>query len=304
MRMDTCAVIVTFSPDVEFLYQQIDILKKQCVVVVVDNSEELPIKKEISDLCEETKTYFLDMEDNAGIGAAQNFAITFVKEKVQGCQYILLLDHDSIPSNKIVFTLYSEYKEINRTNKTAVIGPSLYDPRANQYHGFHVISSYLYKRIKSVEVNEEPVECVGINSSGSFFSIEVFDDVGPFDEGFFIDHVETDWCLRAVNAGYKLYATQKDELIHFMGDDVLIFNVFGKRKFMPYRSPLRHRYLFRNSVALLKRSYTPFIWKFYCLVKLLYTFLIFTVFSNEKLPQARAMILGLKDGILGNDGKI
>ncbi len=34
-----------------------------------------------------------------------------------------------------------------------------------------------------------------LNSSGSLISCEALRKVGLFDEGFFIDHVETEWCF-------------------------------------------------------------------------------------------------------------
>lgn len=304
MNTDVCAIVVTYNPDFRLFGAQIESLDNQCAVLVVDNSEKPDIKNLINKKCQEFCIKLVDMGCNVGLAKAQNSGIQFVRDAFPESKYIVFLDQDSIPSSRFITSMRSEYKCICKKERIAVLGPSLYDPRAKSYHSFHLIHGALYKKTNPVTLKNKTIPCSMINSSGSFCSVDVFEDIGCFDESLFIDHVETDWCFRAKSMGYKLYGTTKVVLEHYMGDDVLEFSVLGKKRFMPYRNPLRHHYLFRNSIKLLKRDYIPFVWKLYCMVKLTYTAVIFSIFSRERKGQMKAMWLGIKDGISGAKGKI
>ena len=151
---------------------------------------------------------------------------------------------------------------------------------------------------------EEPVvEVDGLNSSGTLISIEAYQKTGGFDEGLFIDHVETDWCFRARDSGYRLFATTQARLTHYMGDDVCFYWFFGKRR-MPYRSPARHYYIVRNSLLLQKRDYVPLAWKTSNLLKLLFTYFYFGCYASDRLEQRKQISLGLADGRKGVTGKL
>jgi N-acetylglucosaminyl-diphospho-decaprenol L-rhamnosyltransferase len=44
-----------------------------------------------------------------------------------------------------------------------------------------------------------------------------FDDIGPFDEDFFLFSEETDWCYRLREAGWRSYFTPEAEVVHVGG---------------------------------------------------------------------------------------
>ena len=125
------------------------------------------------------------------------------------------------------------------------------------------------------------VEVDGLNSSGTLISTEAFRVIGEFDSHLFVDHVETDWCFKAKAKGFKLFATTKTKLTHFMGDDICYYWFLGKKS-MPYRSPSRHYYLARNSILLQKRGYIPAAWKASNILKLCFTYMYFGFFCKDK----------------------
>ncbi|OHD87644.1 MAG: hypothetical protein A3J39_03395 [Sulfuricurvum sp. RIFCSPHIGHO2_12_FULL_44_8] len=217
-------------------------------------------------------------------------------------KFMLFLDQDSVPDAGVVSILKSEFMAACVHSKVAVIGTALFDPRAGAYHSFHKLEGFRYRKIKPQDMGSQPLRCTTVNSSGSFISLQAFEEIGAFDEGLFIDHVETEWCFRATSKGFAVFVTNKTELKHLMGEDVLTVSVFGWKKFMPYRSPLRHYYLFRNSVILLGRDYVPGVWKAYCVLKLLLSLMVFVSFSKEKSKQLKSMIAGVRAGLNGQGG--
>jgi N-acetylglucosaminyl-diphospho-decaprenol L-rhamnosyltransferase len=54
-------------------------------------------------------------------------------------------------------------------------------------------------------------------AAGFLLRREAFDDVGPFDEDFFLFSEETDWCYRLREAGWKSYFYPGAELVHVGG---------------------------------------------------------------------------------------
>lgn len=302
MNLDTCSVTVTYRPDLALLKEQIVSMLDQCRILVVDNSDDGAVIKAVGTLCRELGVDVLQMERNLGIGAAQNRGVAYLKEQMPDIKFVLFLDQDSVPDAGFVNTLKSEFMTAGIHSRVAVIGPALFDPRAGAYHSFHKLEGLRYRKINPQDSGSQPLRCTTVNSSGSLVSLQVFEEIGAFDESLFIDHVETEWCFRATSKGFALFVTNKTQLKHLMGDDVLAVSVFGWKKFMPYRSPLRHQYLFRNSVILLGRDYVPVAWKLYCVLKLLMSLMVFALFSKEKSKQLKSMTAGVRAGLNGQGG--
>jgi len=304
MKKNTCAIIVTYNPNIELLTKLVSSLKQQCPIIIVDNYSLKPYSKQIDNLIKASQATLIPLSENAGIAKAQNTGIQYVEENLSEIRYVAFFDQDSIPESNFIDTLYSEYFELEKSHQIAMIGPSLYDPRSESFHAFHLIKGWRYLHIAPEQMPQDTIECFYVNSSGSFCALNIFKQVGGYNDDFFIDHVETEWNLRARDMGYCFYGTKKTKLIHYMGDDIITFSILAKKVTLPYRNPLRHQYLFRNSVYLLKQKYVPFSWKFHCFIKLSVTFIAFGYFSNETQKQRRAMIDGVHAGIKNTSGKI
>ncbi|MFP3480127.1 glycosyltransferase family 2 protein, partial [Burkholderia sp. SIMBA_057] len=77
------------------------------------------------------------------------------------------------------------------------------------------------------------------------------------NESFFIDHVDTEWCLRANAAGYALFGVCAARLDHELGDRIVRLWAIRWRA-VPVHSPVRMYYMFRNTIRLL--AATPMCW--------------------------------------------
>jgi GT2 family glycosyltransferase len=73
-------------------------------------------------------------------------------------------------------------------------------------------------------------------------SAEVWEDVGPLDEGYFMYFEDVDWCRRAARAGYRLAATPDVTIIHHEGA------TYGGRTFV------RRMHFWRALVRYLRRN--------------------------------------------------
>lgn len=299
----TITVTVTYNPDLEILRDQLESLKSRCKVIIVDNASKKELLKPIKEFSSANDhVKLISLDKNIGISCAQNIGIENVLQNHPEIHFVLLLDHDSLPPGDMVKKLEEEFEALVESGRNpGAIGPLLYDPRDNQYLGFHVKTRGLW--LKTVPArNSAPIECHSLNSSGSLISVEALKKIGLLEKTFFMDHGETEWCFRAISKGYKIFGTAKVIMEHNMGDDICEYWLFGKKR-MPYRPPLRHYYIARNSILLQKRSYVPLTWKFWNVIKILFTFLYFGFASTESREQRRYIVQGIGDGFKGVTGE-
>jgi GT2 family glycosyltransferase len=98
-----------------------------------------------------------------------------------------------------------------------------------------------------------------------FIRREVIEQIGYLDERFFAYQEDTDFCIRAINAGWQVYYVHTAQIIHFGGK--------GGSRAQPYRSVFEwHRSYYRYYRKNLARDYFfLFNWFYYLLmlVKLL-----------------------------------
>lgn len=300
MHFNECAcVIVTYDPDSEILRSQLDALSSQVAsIVIVDNGS----KQSVYEFLHQTESErigvkLISLGSNYGIAYAQNIGI---REAIaQGKRYILLLDHDSIPAENVLQRLYTTAEDLRKKNvKLGALGARLVEPRTGKENGFYLLKTGMWKRVRCNRESSQIIECDYLNSSGSFLPVEALEGVGYFDELLFIDHVDTDWCMRAKSKGFNFFGVCSAKIQHYMGESIVRFWCFGWRA-MPRRTPRRHYFIVRNSLWLYRRSHVPLFWKLNNFLKLIFTLIYFSLFDQERLLQARMILLGFIDGIAG-----
>src|SRR5574338_431740 len=121
--------------------------------------------------------------------------------------------------------------------------------------------------------------------------------------GLFIDHVDTEWCFRVKAKGYRLFGVCSARMIHSLGNRRSRVWLFRWRS-VPYHSPFRYYYMFRNSVLLQRRAYLPSRWKQADLFRCLRAMLFFGAFSSQRGACLLMMLRGLRDGLAGVIGKM
>ncbi len=301
---DVCAIVISYQPELPRLRTLCDRLRSQCQFVIVDNGSAAAVIDALA-VSLGHEGHLLPMQDNVGIAAAQNAGAAFAMTDVEHQpQFLLFLDQDSLPDEDFVSALKEEYLAIRGRDSTiGGVGPALIDVRNGQLEPLHHESfGFYWKRRLDAAGLGESYEVAGINSSGTFLECSTFTSVGDFREDLFIDHVDTEWSMRARHMGYTLYVSTRALLSHEMGRGLEQFWLFGDRSF-PSRAPLRHYYLFRNNVFLLSQPQMSKTWKFWSVVKLTFTFCYFGVFSADRKDQRRMMIAGVRDGRGGRLGK-
>ena len=292
---DLACITVTYHPDPEVLRYQLCALPCESSKVLVDNGSPETLLAELEALLADVANWeILRLGKNVGLAAATNIGADHISLAGKA-RLLLILDQDSEPCPDSVTQLMKAFDSLSSAGlPIGAVGPALLDPTTNHRHGFHVIDGLRWRRIDPD--GGPPVRCDSLNGSGTLVDLALFQKLGGLEAALFIDHVDTEWSFRLAANGRQMYGVPAAQFIHRMGDSSMQVWL-GRWTVWPIRSSLRHRYLFRNSMLLLRRSYAPCVWKLWVVPKLLLIVLIFAITGPNRGKQMLAMVRGLKDGI-------
>jgi len=198
-------------------------------IIILDNasndgSVEM-IKREFPDV------KLIESEKNLGFGKANNFAF-----QISGGEIILFLNPDTllIPNNEFIKIL----QKFKNDRNIGIIGGRVFDAQMKQVSSYghdptpftlllHFtilgkVLARLYPPLRKYRLNnyygkeyelEKPVHQV--NGCCIFVRREMINQIGIFDEQFFMYLEETDLCKRARDAGWKVMYVPLRTVIHF-----------------------------------------------------------------------------------------
>jgi rhamnosyltransferase len=120
---------------------------------------------------------------------------------------------------------------------------------------------------------------------------------------YFIDHVDTEWCLRARAAGYRLLVVPEARLHHRLGESVKRLPILGGRKIF-YHAPLRDYYMFRNTLLMLRDVPMPVTWRVHLVIRLLQFAGYFLMLGDQRRQRMAHMWLGIRHGLRRVSGRL
>lgn len=206
-------------------------------VILVNNSPNpLPFGKEDGVVC-------LENGRNLGYARAVNRGI----EAATGDK-LLLLNPDARLTSDILSDLASF---LDAREKSGIAGPQLVFPDGTPQNSIDVIPNLatatlnksLLKRLfpRSYPSKrsgfDRPVQTPSVIGACMMIKREVVDAVGFLDEGFFLYLEETDFCLRALDAGFEVWFLPHLTVVHHQGATARQFDF--QRKVEYHRSMLR-----------------------------------------------------------------
>lgn len=301
------AVVVTFRPVVEATAALLRALAPQVGrVVVVDNGSPEPAVTGLRAAADEVGAELVALGTNRGIAAAQNVGIARARE--HGARSVLLSDQDSLPAPDMVARLLAGVDTARalaadgRARPVAAVGPVTMDERNEGAALLFSAQRWGPRRATLPADDGALVDVAFLIASGCLVDVAALDAVGPMNEGWFIDHIDLEWGLRAVRAGYALYGVVGASLAHSLGDRVQ--RIPGRERDVHIHSPLRNYYMARNTVLLMRSGLMRPAW----VVGYLAWIVKYSVFYVLAVPprRARALLLGrgLWDGCRGRTGPL
>lgn len=311
MSRRVLAIIVTYNPILETFLLSLKAISEQVdSVLIVDNaSNNISELTQCVDGYQSTSNFgisILEKTENIGLGAAHNLGIA--KAKNNGFSHILLLDQDSVPRpNMVKNLLLAERNKLQE--KVSAFGANYLNADNGSESFFIQFGKLKFRRLTCKQQDSDGcVKADFLISSGSLVSLKVLEIVGGMDEGLFIDHVDTEWFLRAKAKGYTAYGVCDAVMQHGLGETThkispLGIKSIGRERNVPQHKPFRYYYIFRNSVALYRRDYPSVWWKWNDFQRLVLIALMFGLFKAPRLQNSKMMFNGFLDGLRGINGK-
>jgi rhamnosyltransferase len=296
------AVVVSYLPDPAVLMRVLFALVPQVSrIFLVDNGSGEKVTAELATFLAGHNIELVSLSSNLGIAAAQNIGIRCVAEL--GLEFVILLDQDSIAASDMVDVLVESYRSLSCEGITpAAVGPATVDQRTGTLGKFARIRNGLVSQVSCSAVDNF-VEADFLVSSGSLISLAVLEKLGEMNEGYFIDHVDTEWCLRARAQGLKLYGVCRARLLHTLGDKVLRV-WFGRWREVAVHSPLRDYFMCRNTILMLRNPFMVGSWRIALLVRLAMFMVFFGFGVSPRNRRLKMMFKGLLHGFRGRVGSL
>lgn len=136
-------------------------------------------------------------------------------------------------------------------------------------------------------------------TSGSLLSIDAYDRLGQFQEEFFIDMVDREYCYRARENGFIVIQTTRPLIAHSIGA-YKGHNFIGMEVWTSNHSALRRYFITRNRL-LVQRKYqrVNYFWRATSLLKVIRKCISVCLYESHKIAKVRAMLAGWWHGVNG-----
>lgn len=289
------AIIVTYNPDRKDLIELLDAVVSQVrLVLVVDNGSKDDVSCVIAD-SGTPNSHCYCLGSNLGVAEAINYGID--KANTFGTTHVVLFDQDSLPAADMVERLFDNYRNmLEQGIKVAAVGPRYTDPRSDNPPPFIRLEGL--RLVRADCAGSAPVPVDYLVSSGCLIGVQSINEIGLMQTSLFIDYVDVEWGLRAGSKGYQSFGICDAYMQHKLGENP--FTLFGRN--IPLHSPLRHYYHFRNAVWLYRQSWVPLAWKIVDGYRLVLKYVVYSLFTDQKLAHWRMMTRGLWHGLTGKMG--
>ncbi len=266
-------------------------------VLVVDNGS-------TDDSVARIRAWFPDtpiLETGANLGYAGGNNAGIRRALARGADYVLVLNNDVIVAPGSITALVSALQsDVNAGLSTPLIAD------AAQPDTIWTMGAQVDRRGGTVErlyvgtpIDDTkalaPFNADIAPGSAMLVKRQVFDQVGLFDDQFFLYYEEADWCLRVRRAGFNIVVAPSSIVWH------RVSATLGKS------SPVTDYYMARNQLRFISRHWSGAA-KIRLLVKSatkqMIAIIAYTIKPNhgERTPNRNARLLGLRDALLGRTG--
>ena len=235
------AVVPTYGPD-ETLFDGLAALAPQVdAIIVVDDGSPATSDAFLASVVE-AGYEVIRSPSNLGIAAALNTGAAAALER--GAGFVLTIDQDTtLPADYVAKCLEAFRIAAPTTNLGIVCTdrvncePSI--PEVYTAEGLGLVREAI--------------------QSGFLISAECLRECGLFDERLFIDCVDTEYCLRIAQHGFRIAVGPGTDIVHSLGEQVPL-RPFGRQVYTDgrpatyeYHGPTRRYFITRNNVDLYLR---------------------------------------------------
>lgn len=280
-------VVVLYNPD-ESSISNLNQFNDFGLYVV--NNGESDIKEKLSQLAKTKQFHYFHNENKGGIAGAFNVGLN--QAFSDGYDHVFTFDQDSkIPEN-----FYSSMDALIKAKKADLVCPDFFDVNSKTHAAFVHLTKFSYKVVEKTEYTNLAI------SSGLGISRIAWKDIGEFRESYIIDHVDTDYCLRALDRGYKIFVNYDVCLNHAIGNR-------EKRYFLGvtlkpnHHNYIRKYYISRNGTHLSFEYFFKYPAYFYLnVLRVIHELVCVLFYEDHKIKKTTSILKGILHSITGRLG--
>jgi rhamnosyltransferase len=281
--MKICMGVVLYYPNQSDIKRILSYTNTVDKLIVFDNTDDG--NNENSAFFTSTKNIqYISQGKNLGMARALN---ELCKKAISnGYDYIITMDQDSIFKHCDILNLVN-YISSKRLDNIGIIAPRVY---------------YLNKKSKPDKGNTTKKELEQKNefvdwviTSGSAINLDAFTTTKGFDEKYFIDRVDYDYCMQLKTLSKKIVLVNNSFLYQQLGEGTQ--NYFGY--LYSEHSALRNYYTFRNRLYYADKFMIGFrkeIYKFIGSIRHLLLIILFDKNKKQKLKMIKRAYIDYAHG--------
>ncbi|MBY7904818.1 hypothetical protein KW458_04835 [Vibrio fluvialis] len=278
-KSSVCAAITLYHPSSSELERVFYYTKVFDKVFVIDNT---PDDNDMSDIISHPKIQLLSRGVNLGLAKALNLACETAFDL--NFDFCCLLDQDSEFNTDSIGIILNIISQVN-IDDIAIVSPNI------NYEHEDGIDSIRTPQLDDVD---------WVITSGSFVNLKIHKLLKGFDEAYFIDRLEMDYCYRAKNKGYRIVICLDSIMRQSLGEPC---RAYGCNFYQ--HSPLRNYYQFRNRIYYYRyKSKENIYFRFLKMGILSFKHILKVIFIEEKKIKKICYISrAIKDSFKGAYGE-
>ena len=293
LQSSSCAIIVTYNPDITALLELVGQLSKETDFIIVDNGT-----AGISSIAESINVYkqcreIIRLNKNEGLAKALNVGINWSLR--QSYEFVFLFDQDSSLCDLFVKRMIRAYGDVTRRAEAdvAAVGPRIINPQTMRQTSFKLFNRLIFR--SDVKFTESTSHYVAdfLITSGTLLCLSNLKYIGGMKESYFIDNVDLEWCFRAKSRGYELVGTDDAILYHAIGERSS--NPLVRAGIMAQHNPKRSYFSSRNRVHLYGVDYSPAGWKYRDIIRFIAKTIWLLITSRHRKEYFKNISSGIKD---------
>lgn len=290
------ALVILFHPSETQLARAVAMHAECDCLLVVDNSPQPDSRA--ARMLREAGIEVLHHGNRHGIAGAFNGGLSALFER--GADAVALFDQDSDAPAGYFDVMRDRCASLS--GGAFLAGPRIFDENDQRFLPELATSGLGVERL-SLRADLSVQRCAFLISSGCVISREAFARLGRFDESLFIDHVDTEYCLRALLSNVPIYVVPSLVLSHRIGTR-------RRHQWGPFElttmnhPPFRRYYSARNGMQLafqygmrLPVAFVPNLLTLWQIVQIV-------LLEKHKLGKLNAIALGLIDGLFVRMGPL
>lgn len=290
--MNIAAILVSFDPARDPFPAVVELGELVSTTIVVDNSVG---GNDALEQVSAAGAVLLRNHNAGGLAGAYNSALAWIEKYRPAISHVLFIDDDSDLTALRAFLNSVTTQEAAVLVDVAAVAP-VYRDRRTGLRGRHIKLDRFSFRFLARE-HTDPTDVTFVINSMSLWRRDALTRIGHYSEILAVDHIDTDYAIRAKRAGYRIILNAQVEFLHEIGER-RSYRLLGRDVQSGGHSPSR-RFLIGRNTALIARAhglaYPAFL--ALCLQRLAYETIGILVVEDHKASKIASLWHGIVRGI-------